>query len=223
MRPVIKWDPLDPTLNQPINIVYQPYKTAKPDLVRNIGFYCSYCERRLNGEALHVEHIQPKGLPQYRHLMYSWSNFLLSCSRCNGRDNKGDADVIPNQILLPHLNDTYHSLKYLEGGLVIVNPNILPNLKLEAQALIDLVGLDKCPGHAHHLVGDIRWMERDNAWKLASKYHLKLASNETDADTVTDLAVENGFWSVWFSIFFDFPDVLNLLVTKFNGTNPAFF
>ena len=48
---------------------YNPYQDAKAALVVNLGRFCSYCEEAYHYDRdLHVEHVQPKGLPQYAHL-----------------------------------------------------------------------------------------------------------------------------------------------------------
>lgn len=59
---------------------YPHYQDAKPLLADNLGEYCSYCEIPVQDfRALAVEHVQPKGLPQYEALATSWDN--LSDSR----------------------------------------------------------------------------------------------------------------------------------------------
>ena len=60
---------------------FADYQDARPFLISRIGPFCSYCERRTT--PLHVEHIQPKGLPQYAGLIGRWDNFLLACVNCN--------------------------------------------------------------------------------------------------------------------------------------------
>jgi uncharacterized protein (TIGR02646 family) len=121
MRPIEKWNHTDTTIIPPVNEYYKPYQSAKTDLERNIDGYCVYCERPSTDDAAHVEHIQPKALPKYAHLIYSWSNFLLSCSRCNGTDNKGNKDVVFSDIHLPNQNNTIISIFHGEGGYVQAN------------------------------------------------------------------------------------------------------
>lgn len=223
MRPIRKWVHTDVTIVPPINEFYNPYQDAKPDLERNIDAYCSYCERPANDDAVHVEHIQPKGLPQYVALQYSWSNFLLSCARCNGSDNKSDKDVVFGTVHLPHLNNTAISIFYGEGGFVQVNVNLNNQELANAEALINLVGLDKRPGHPKHLPKDKRWDRRREVWEIARRYLDKYDQHLVDEYTILDLARGYGFWSVWFSVFRNAVDVKRLLVTNFRGTELTCF
>lgn len=218
MRPIRKWIHTDVTIVPPINEFYNPYQDAKPDLERNIDAYCSYCERPANDDAAHVEHIQPKGLPQYVALQYSWSNFLLSCARCNGSDNKSDKDVVFGTVHLPHLNNTAISITYGEGGIVQANVNLDNQELANAKALINLVGLDKRPGHPQHLPKDKRWDRRREVWEIANRYLDKYNQHLVDEHTILDLAKGYGFWSVWFSVFRNAINVKHLLVTNFRGT-----
>ena len=222
MRPVRKWVHTDITIVPPINEFYSPYQDAKPDLERNLDGYCSYCERPATDDAVHVEHIQPKGLPQYVVIQYSWSNFLLSCARCNGPDNKSNKDVVFATVHLPHLNNTAISVFYLEGGLVQVNTALHNQEFANAEALINLVGLDKRPGHPHHLPKDKRWDRRREVWEIA-KRNLAKYDQHQDEQIILDLAKAYGFWSVWYSIFQNVTNVKQLLITQFRGTEPSCF
>ena len=51
-----------------------------PDLLRELGENCSYCEMELK-DGHEVEHVQPKSREPT--LLTSWSNFLLACKCCN--------------------------------------------------------------------------------------------------------------------------------------------
>lgn len=222
MRPLQKWVHTDVAIVPPIHETYNPYANAKDDLERNIDGYCCYCERPATDEAGAVEHIQPKGLAQYAALEFSWSNFLIACDRCNGKDNKSDKDVVFANIHLPHLNNTVISISYKEGGLVQVN-NTLTNQELSnATALINLVGLDKRPGHPQHLPKDKRWDRRREVWEIAKRNLTKYEVNSIDSDTVLDLARGYGFWSVWYNVFINHNDVKQVLINGFRGTAACF-
>lgn len=203
-----------------IQEIYNPYADAKAPLAMNIGEYCSYCERPVSGEALHVEHVQAKALPQYVELQYNWSNFLLACQRCNGMDNKGNQDVIYAHIHLPHLNNTLMSIQYGMGGFIRIHQNLVVGTieYQKAKRLIELVGLDKRPGHADYLPNDKRWLKRDKVWQLAKKYEQKLQNENIDIDTIIDLAKANGFFSIWFSVFDSHIAVKSALIHAFEGT-----
>jgi uncharacterized protein (TIGR02646 family) len=94
---------------------YADYKSAQPDLVARLGPYCSFCERPVVTQ-LAVEHIQPKGLPAYAHLIGRWSNFLLACVNCNS--TKKDKDVDPENILLPDRDNTFAAFRFLPDGTI---------------------------------------------------------------------------------------------------------
>lgn len=218
MRPINKWNP---QTEKSIREEYNPYTEAKSDLVRNIGTYCSYCEQRVVVDSLHVEHVQYKN--KYTHLKNKWSNFLLSCPRCNGTDNKGTKDVDLATIDLPHLNNTFRSIYYLEGGVVVVNPSLQGDDQIRAQQLIDLVGLDKCPGHPEHKHKDARWSERRNVWECATRLCKEYQQNRITSNAILTVAQGWGFWSVWMTVFQDYPEVTQVLVDNFPGTATQYF
>lgn len=223
MRPVKKWLHTDDTIIPPVKEFYNPYQDAKDDLERNIDGYCSYCERPSTDDAAHVEHIQPKGLAQYHHLEYSWMNFLMACARCNGADNKGNKDVVFSSIHLPNLNNTLMSIAYGEGGFVKANANLQNQELANAQALVDLVGLDKRPGHAGHKRKDKRWDRRREVWELAKRKLASYNDGRIDPQTILELAKGYGFWSVWFNMFIHIPPVKLILIQEFRGTDPLCF
>jgi uncharacterized protein (TIGR02646 family) len=223
MRPVKKWVHTDVAINPRINEFYNPFQSAKNDLERNIESYCSYCERPAQDDAVHVEHIQPKGLAQYVHLEFTWSNFLLACARCNGADNKSNKDVIFGTVHLPNLNNTVISISYGEGGFIEVNSALQNQELANANALIDLVGLNKRPGHAEHLPKDKRWDRRREVWEIAKRNLAKYIQNTIDEHTILDLAKGYGFWSVWYNLFQDHIAVKQLLISSFRGTEVTCF
>ena len=196
---------------------YDPYGTAKPALIANLGSYCSYCEVIIPGERdIHVEHVQPKGLAQYTPLMNRWSNFLLGCSTCNGKDNKGEKDVVLAECHLPHLNNTFKSLEYKAGGVVTVNPILSGASKDHAQALLELVGLDKTPATSRPT--DKRWQRRSQDWRIANRYHKKYLDSSVDEDVILDLVMSRGGWSIWFTVFKGCDAILERLINDFPGT-----
>lgn len=219
MRPVKKWVVGHVDGQIVVQEHYKPYALAKPLLEANLGPYCSYCERPIDDEYLDVEHVQPKSLPEFKPLEFSWNNFLLSCKRCNGPDNKGNQFVDLHKVLLPHHHNTIFAFRYSEGGLIQINPKLLPDNQTKARALLNLVGIDKRPGHPAYKQKDKRWLRRRAVWELAIKYQEKYARKEVAVDVLLDLALSRGFWSVWFYVFFDFPAVRSQLIQAFPGTN----
>ena len=227
MRPVVKPQPgavvqLRDGSTDVVATTYNDYKDSKPLLEGALGDFCSYCEDAFNqARDLHVEHVQPKGLPQYAHLETQWSNFLLSCQTCNGRDNKDTKNVVLADYHLPHLNNTYMSLTYMAGGVVEANKKLTGLSYQHAEALLKLVGLEKSPATSRP--GDKRWLKRREDWDLAKKYHAKYQSGKADEDTIVDLVAKGGGWSIWFTVFKGEDAVLQRLISDIKGTCAACF
>ena len=110
MRPVLRG-------NSPQATEYDSYRDAFGELTARIGMFCSYCERRIATQ-LAVEHIQPKGLPDYAHLRGRWENFLLGCVNCNS--TKGDKDVVLANVLLPDRDNTAAAYEYTMDGKITI-------------------------------------------------------------------------------------------------------
>ncbi|CDN31539.1 hypothetical transmembrane protein [Mucinivorans hirudinis] len=209
MRPVKKWQPNDDSTPVKILEDYIPYQKAKEDLVKNIGDYCSYCERKLLLDTIHIEHIKCREL--YLELETKWTNLLLSCPTCNG--TKRTKEVKPEQTHLPDRDNTLLSFSYLEGGVIVVNSSLPETEQSKAKNLIELVGLDRRPGHPKHTSKDKRWEKRMEIWEYANRYI------ENDTQTIIDLATLSGCWSIWYNVFKDNAQVRKLLIEKFPGTN----
>lgn len=199
---------------------YTPYQSAKPVLCANLGKFCSYCEdsEHKSGD-LDVEHIQPKSLTKYAHLETNWENFLLGCRTCNGPGNKWNKDVDPKDIHMPHINNTYKSFLYKEGGVVVVNPEISPLSKKRAEGLMSLVGLDKGPGTK----GDGGRCEmRRETWNMATEMERLYSSGNIAIDYILNLSKQRGGWSIWFTVFNKHnekhDEVRRRLIAEFPGT-----
>lgn len=200
---------------------YEPYKEAKRILRGNIGCFCSYCELPLPEIASsHVEHIFPKANPAYAHLKTAWTNFLISCSTCNGAGNKGEK-VCSRDCHFPHKNNTFKSFVYKRGGVVIVNPLLSGSAKQNAEELLRLVGLDKGPKNSSP--ADSRWQLRSKIWDIAEKNRTKYLSHCIDDDTVVDLAKGYGMWSIWYTVFNGCDSVRKALIDNFAGTSAKCF
>lgn len=220
MRPVEKLNPGNQVVvngqQETIQTDYTPYGEAKGHLVANLDEFCSYCELHLQEPAAeHVEHVYPKGNPQYAHLETKWSNFLLSCAACNGAANKGEK-VPPMGCHFPHKNNTFKSFLYKKGGVVVVNPALNGIAYANATSLLNLVCLDKGP--ATSTPADKRWQNRSKSWDLAEKYLTKYNAEEVDVDTIVDLVRGYGHWSIWFTVFRGCDAVRKKLIDSFAGT-----
>lgn len=198
---------------------YSPYGSAKDDLFTAIGGYCSYCERQGHSSAIDVEHIKNKD--DYPELTEEWENFLLACKNCNSI--KGKKDFQFDEIILPHLNNTFTPFDYKSGGLIQVKASLENSERSKAQALVDLIGLLRRPGSDRYSVKDKRWQERLETWNKAERYLQKFSEGHADLEAVCDLAKSCGFWSVWMTVFKDHLDVKQALIEKFSGTNSSYF
>lgn len=198
---------------------YQNHRDAFDALFQNLDNYCAYCE--VFTADLHVEHIISKDQDPAKEL--DWYNFLLSCPRCNGRDNKGSKPIDFNAVYYPHINNTLFALKYREGGFVEANDTLAPPQKEKAEALIDLLGLDKYPFNPKYphgfASGDRRWDFRREAWELAQSKLKDYQNGILTANNIAEYARQRGFFSVWFNVFDIHIDVKKALVEAFRGTD----
>ncbi|MDT3306257.1 HNH endonuclease [Shewanella vaxholmensis] len=208
MRPITK------SRFKPVSYVYNPHGDAKDELIDTIGGYCSYCERPGYSSALDVEHIRDKDThPQRKHL---WRNFLIGCKNCN--PVKSTKSIL--NMYFPTVNNTFEIFIYDQLGQVTVNTALLTtNAERDrAQMLIDLVGLDRRPGHPQFSKKDKRWSDRKDAYLLAEKYLPKYKAGDIDVDTIIDLAKAKGFWSAWMTVFSTEHHVTSRLIQDFPGT-----
>lgn len=205
---------------------FSPYTTALAPLVDRIGRYCSYCERPILTQ-LAVEHIQPKALPAYRHLIGCWSNYLLACVNCNS--TKKDKDFLLKEVFLPDRDNTFAAFTYSQDGALDPSPKaISAGLADLANATLALTGLDKItaqsPNPNLRLIALERSGQRRETWLIAQESKRALAS-QTDnlglRDAIVRLAQATGFFSVWMTVFSGDSDMLNRLIDAFPGTRES--
>ncbi|MFH7001750.1 HNH endonuclease [Flavobacterium bizetiae] len=211
--------PVDKNLFTLNKTTYKPYGDAKPDLISALGNFCSYCEREGYSSALDVEHIEDKSTHPLK--TYDWDNFLIACKNCNSI--KGTELVDFPNIILPYLSNTFSPFEYLESGLIKIKSKVDPVSASKAQNLINLIGLDRRPGHSKFSIKDDRWQERKQAWELSKRYHDKFINKKCDIETIVDLALKSGFWSIWMNAFNDCTNVQIALINSFAGTNKSHF
>ena len=198
---------------------YPDYGKTRKVLLANLGNYCSYCEYYFeNGALLQTEHVQPKklqenGVLKYDNLKSKWTNFLLACATCNGKGNKGNKDVVLDNVHLPHRNNTYLSLCYKPAGVVTVNPNLAEPSRSHAQALIDLVGLDKGDSET-----DYRCTVRRHTWEKAQRLRKLYEKGDFTLDALIAYIKECHCWSIWFTVFRGHDEVRKALIEEFPGT-----
>lgn len=204
---------------------FDPYERAKTHLIGRLGSYCSYCERRVEPN-LAVEHVQPKGLAIYAHLETAWTNFLLGCVNCNS--TKGDKDVVFADILMPDRDNTFIAYEYSVDGKVAVKPGLPAPVAAKAQALLTLTGLDRRMYAVHdengkQIVID-RASKRIEIFGYAQRAVARIAANPGNlqlVETVVELAVQMGGFSIWMDVFTHDAEMMRRLIDAFPGTRES--
>lgn len=200
---------------------FSEYSRARKDLIDRLGDYCSYCGTRLPA-SLAIEHVRPKG--SNPDLRLKWDNFLLACTNCNS--TKGPEDVVLDEYFWPDSDNTFRAFVYTEGGLIEVNPSLSDDEHNRARNTIDLTGLDRTPANDPS-VSDRRWRNRLHTWTMATEIREILDGEDTEfiRQLIVKLAVAQGFWSVWMTVFTDDQDMLQRLVDAdaFPGTSKNCF
>ncbi len=212
MRPVFRG-------NSPQAVDYEDYRTAFGELSSRLGFFCSYCERRI-ATVLAVEHIQPKNL--YPLLKGRWENFLLGCVNCNS--TKKDRDVVLSRVTLPDRDNTAAAYTYTMDGKIEVRAGLSAQQEAMARGTLALTGLDKRISEVMDSNGKLvaidRVGQRMETWLIAQESKADLQANLTDAfrRQIARTAKGHGFFSIWMAVFQDHVDVRRLLIEEFRGT-----
>ncbi|MCF8294943.1 MAG: HNH endonuclease [Bacteroidales bacterium] len=218
MRPIVKTEKFDENGSP---LLYNPWTSAKQDLVDELGDFCSYCEKQVDRSSLSIDHIHGiktvdlNGIYLYDNLKFRWDNFLLACKNCNSI--KGIKDIEDLDPFMPHLHNLLFYIEIGEGGMIFLKADIAGKKRKRAQTFINLIGLDRSPGHPDYSSKDDRWEYRLKAFDIASRYKKKYLANpkETDVETICRLAGCNGFFSVWYYIFKDYPEVVKILLNGY--------
>ena len=208
--------PVDRT---PAPRAYKRYSESISDLEQCFGKYCSYCECYFP-TALKVEHKAPE--EHFPHLELEWKNFLLACKTCN--IIKNDNYHADEHMLWPDKHNTVLALAYTRDGLVQPACNLGLEVFRRASNLVKLVGLDRHPQQATKR--DERWMQREAAWRYAVLLSLRFRSRGVPKCMIQEIvmAAQNiGFFSVWLTVFRDYPNVKRCLISAFPGTAKSCF
>ncbi len=218
MRPINRTNKFNPN-GTPVE--HNPWGDAKPHLIAEIGDYCSYCGKHLTRSALAIEHIVDKNThPQFK---YHWNNFLLACVNCNS--TKSTKDTTALNPFMPHTDNLLCYIEILQGGTIQIKNGVNGINLQRSQTFINLVGLDRHPGHPDLTDKDDRWEYRLEAYDLAERQLQKYTSNPatTDIENIVTLASKTGFFTVWFTIFDAYNNVKDALIDAYTGTNRARF
>jgi hypothetical protein len=171
-----------------------------------------------------VEHIQPKSLPQFGHLINEWTNFLLACVNCNSA--KGDIAVDPANYYLPDRDNTFLAFSYLDDGRVQPNPALAnPAQHAIAEDMIGLVALNRS-SHANWTDPGLpqaaleRLGQRLAVWITARDSLADLQRNACDEvrSCIVRTALATGFFSIWMDVFAAHPNMRERFIAAFPGT-----
>lgn len=186
----------------------------RPELLRRLGRYCSYCEYPV-AHLPHAEHIIPKDrFPAWRD---RWDNLLVACSWCNG--HKGDELPTPDTVdayLLPHRDNTMRAFVYSNRV-----PEVSPTLAVQAREMAA-----RTRGLVRFDVHDDRTVERDKTFVMALRYSERLRvqpGNTLLRETIEDLARAQGFFSIWMLVFDDDVEMRQRFIHAFVGTSTDCF
>lgn len=199
-------------------VVFSDYGEARPHLAQTLGRYCSYCERWI-AASLAVEHVQPKSLRP--DLALAWDNLLLACANCNSA--KGNQPIELPDYYWPDSDNTARAFAYAADGSVSPSPTLPPDATERAARTLGLTGLSRHPsGACRPSASDYRWMDRLEAWDLATRYLRQYQQQRTRPETIADVMRERGLWSVWMTVFRAHPEVCRALVDELPGTADCF-
>ncbi len=208
MRPVNRGE-------KPASLLIKKYQDAKPFLIARFGEFCSYCERYCDANDLHVEHILPK--KNYPIFEKTWVNLLLSCNSCNSA--KGTKRIIFSHIYLPDVDNTFYAFSYLEDGSIIPSLNLSQKQQQSALDTLIFFGLD----NNNSRFTDLQ-RKRMEAWMIINHY-LKWYQNNQNNSEIKEFILYQyktiGFFSIWMTIFNDYPDIRNALIDASPSTRDS--
>ncbi|KAA1015115.1 HNH endonuclease [Paraburkholderia panacisoli] len=128
------------------------------------GYKCWYCEAKNPRAPLDVDHFRPKlgitvdgiklaGHSGYYWLAYEWSNFRLSCQRCN-RPEKDEADTLHGKANEFPIEDEAHRCQVSAAPLAAESPRLLdPCVQADCELL------------AHGIDGEVKAAAPDGTWE----------------------------------------------------------
>lgn len=203
MRPVDKGNPPNG---------YANWGDARNDLGDKLDWCCSYCEMKVTN-MLEVEHVVPRshgGAP------LDWENFLISCKYCN--TVKGNRNTSRIGYLWPDRDNCDLAFVYSEQH--TMQP-AATSVQANAQATIDLMGLDRKPGGLNAPTdADSRWIFRLQAWLIAKSSLRNWHINPTQAmaEQIALTAYGHGFYSIWVTVFSGIEPVIVAIRKEYKST-----
>ncbi|HEV2478693.1 MAG TPA: hypothetical protein VGS79_03480 [Puia sp.] len=119
---------------------------------------CAYCESHISHISYpHIEHYRPKS--RFPNLCFSWTNLLLGCAICNGKEFKGDRFPGPaeNGPILNPVNENPEDFLEFEYDPATGTAMILGK-DPRGTKTVDLLGLNKRPDLVRHRSSVVRKM-----------------------------------------------------------------
>lgn len=207
------------------------YRNWRRYLIDRVGFYCSFCNMRLN-DSPQVEHVIAQDIDPTKAL--DWGNVLLACGPCNR--TKSAKSCPPTTHYMPEFHNTHLAFEYFLTTHPRHNfPAAFVRFKqgnkyntLNAINTIELCALDRDTTRTPDQVTDLRWKYRAETW-----FSAKLWRKEFDAwgylridgfvRLLKEMAQSAGFWSIWYETFQDVFEIRQMLVLDFPGTDLGSF
>lgn len=202
--------------------VYVEYGHAKPDLVEDIGHYCSYCELANSPKDLDVEHIYPR--KHHKTLEKRWANFLLSCGSCNSFKNghqKGPQKNLKKKYLWPHIDNTFRAFTYNPDGTIDLAVGLTSENKQRAESTLNMFGALISPAIAEDYKAISEAYDgistRSEVWETVEDCkddYLNAPSEkkEAKADSIAKRISKIGHFSIWMKVFEGHPEVRSRLI-----------
>jgi hypothetical protein len=188
------------------------YKNYANDLINQTLKYCHFCEMPILN-APSVEHIKPQKCienhDKYKNLRNHWTNLLLICNYCNS--NKKNVDLKTYNYYWPQKNNTLKIFKYLP--LVPNVINLSQNQSIKAQNTLDLYKINKITKSDG--TSDSRFIERLKVISNAIECLKEFQKNTITVNAIVRNALSSGFFSVWYEVFKNEPQVLKILFIEF--------
>lgn len=226
MRPVDKG--LWPTRKNTAatKLKFNKWARAIKHLRDRTGEFCHLCEMAINHQ-IAVEHI--KSRHTHPKLSSSWTNFILSCSHCNSSKGTKRLDSpYRKRYIWPHIHNTLMAFEVPltgdEAGVVRPSCNVTqnPQLTQRARDTIALYELNKTT--TADGAADRRYSNRMEAIQMATCRRVEFERGQATVAAILDMARTRGFFSVWFEIFSDVPEVKSALIDSAHFfLNPAWF
>ena len=173
-----------------------------------------------------MEHLQPKDLAAYVHLVGTWSNFLLACVNCNS--TKGNKDVDFAKLFFPDRDNTFIAFQYQADGTVTPSPNLSALNATIGIDTLQLTGLTRPSDGFVDANGQLVYLDRVaqrmELWGIAETTRDEIEQqpgNQALKRAAVRNAVSHGFFSVWMTVFAGLPEMQNAFVDAFPGTRDS--